>query len=189
MLQVLGIASALLSTLSGLPYIRDIFLKKTKPERASWFIWSVLCGIAFFSQLAKGATDSLWFTGANAIAVIFIFLLSLKHGTGGLNRNDVIALIVAGIGLVLWSVTREATIALILVMIVDAAGAVLTMIKSYDDPGSETLSSWVFSAISGLLGAMAVGSWNIVLLMYPAYIFVVDFAIVGAIVWGRKRHR
>ena len=63
MFQFLGLLSGVLSGGSYIPYLRDIFRHTTKPERASWLIWAVLGSIAFFSQLAEGATWSLWLTG------------------------------------------------------------------------------------------------------------------------------
>ena len=188
MLQIFGYTSALLSIVMIIPYIRDIFRLETKPERGSWFIWTVLGFIAFFSQLSKGATDSLWLTGGQTVAVFIIFLLSFKYGYGGLGRRDVKALIGAGIGLILWYLTREATFALLFVILVDSIGTLLTLLKSYKDPESETLSTWVLSGTSGIFGMLAVGSFNLILLAYPLYIILANYVIVGAIILG-KRHK
>ena len=187
MLQIFGYFSALLSIIMIAPYIRDIFRLETKPERGSWFIWTVLGFIAFFSQLAKGATDSLWLTAGQTAAVFIIFLLSFKYGHGGLEKRDLRALIGSGIGLILWYITREAAIALIFVILVDGIGTLLTLLKAYEDPGSETLSTWAISGTSGIFGMLAVGSFNFVLLAYPFYIMLANYAIVGAILFG-KRH-
>ena len=188
MLQIFGYTSALLSIVMIIPYIRDIFRLETKPERGSWFIWTVLGFIAFFSQLSKGATDSLWLTGGQTVAVFIIFLLSFKYGYGGLGRRDVKALIGAGIGLILWYLAREATFALLFVILVDSIGTLLTLLKSYKDPESETLSTWVLSGTSGIFGMLAVGSFNLILLAYPLYIILANYVIVGAIILG-KRHK
>lgn len=168
------------------PYVRDIFRLKTKPERGSWFIWTFLGFIAFFSQLAKGATNSLWLTGGQTAAVLVIFLLSLKYGYGGLGKRDLRALIAAGVGLILWYVTREATFAILFVILADSIGTLLTLLKSYKDPESETFSTWVMSGTAGVFGVLSVGSLNLVLLAYPFYLTLANYAIVGAIILGRK---
>lgn len=188
MLQIFGYVSAILSIIMILPYIRDIFRLETKPERGSWFIWTALGFIAFFSQLAKGATDSLWLTAGQTASVFIIFLLSIKYGHGGLENRDLKALIGAGIGLVLWYITREAAIALLFVVLVDGIGTLLTLLKAYEDPGSETLSTWVISGTSGIFGMLAVGNLNFVLLAYPFYIMLANYVIVAAILLG-NRHR
>lgn len=186
MLQLFGLLSAFLSAICYLPYLRDIFRKTTKPERASWFIWTVLTCIAFFSQLAKGATNSLWLTGVEAIWVTVIFLLSIKYGIGGFKRRDIVALIIAFIGLVLWTLTKDATYALLLTIIVDGTGAVLTILKAYENPASETLSTWLLDGIAGLFAMFAVGSWDFVLLVYPFYIFIINLAVAAAIIVGKR---
>lgn len=187
MLQALGLFAGFLSIIMYIPYVRDIFRGTTKPERASWFIWAVLGGIAFFTQLAKGATDSLWLTLAQTIGVILISLLSIKYGVGGLTKRDVVALMGAGVGLFLWYLTSEAAVALIIVIIIDAIGGFLTVVKTYENPESETLSTWLLSGTSGIFAAFAVGSFNYILLAYPLYIIVINYAVVGALLLGRRK--
>lgn len=187
MLQIFGYISAVLSIVMIIPYIRDIFRLETKPERGSWFIWTVLGLIAFISQLSKGATDSLWLTAGQTVSVLVIFLLSIKYGYGGLGKRDIQGLLGAGVGLLLWYLTREAAFALIFVILIDSIGTYLTAIKSYSDPESETLSTWVISGTSGIFGMLAVGSFNFILLAYPFYIMLANYAIVGAIFLGKKR--
>lgn len=187
MLAIFGYISAILSILMVVPYIRDIFLLKTKPERASWFIWTVLGFIAFFSQLAKGATDSLWLTGGQTLAVLIIVLLSIKYGVGGLTKRDIRALIAAGIGLIIWHITKEAAWALLIVIAIDSVGTLLTAIKSYEDPGSETFSTWVISGTSGIFGALAVGALHPILLAYPLYIVIANYAIVVTMLLGKRK--
>jgi hypothetical protein len=187
MLQLLGLVSGILSGVSIIPYIRDILFHTTKPERASWLIWLVLGFIAFFSQLAEGATWSLWLTGIDTIGVFLVFVLSIRYGVGGVTKRDIIALIAAGIGLILWYFTQHAAIALLITILIDVTGVSLTVIKAYEDPTSETLSTWVIIAIAGLLGMISVGKFDIILLSYPFYIFLANFVVAIAILLGRRK--
>lgn len=187
MLQTLGLISGVLSVITYLPYLRDIFKLKTKPERATWFIWSVLSGIAFFSQMAKGATDSLWLVGVQAIGVVVIFLLSIRFGVGGFVRRGIIALIAAGIGLILWFYTNEAAFALLIAIAIDAIGGLLTVLKAYRDPESETLSTWVLSGTAGIFAAFAVGSLDYILLAFPVYVVLINYAVAVAMILGKRR--
>lgn len=185
--QIFGYISAVLSVIAIIPYVRDIFRNKTKPERASWLIWTTLGSVAFFSQLAKGAGDSLWLTGSQTLVVLFVFLLSIKYGVGGLTKRDIKALIAAGIGLVIWYVTNEAIYALLMVIIIDTIGTYLTVTKTYKEPETETMSTWAMSGTSGIFGMLAVGSLNIVLLAYPLYIMFANYAVVIAMILGKKK--
>lgn len=184
-----GYLSGIAILLSFVPYIKDMFHGKTKPERISWLIWSILGSIAFFSQLAKGASYSLVMTGAQAIGDLFIFILAIKYGLGGFLKRDIIALVGAGVGLFLWYITKEAAIALFIVIFIDAIGAVLTVIKSYENPATETISSWVLTGIGGLLSCIAVGSFDFILLVFPFYILLASLAILTAIKLGFLRFR
>lgn len=185
MLQAFGYISAVLSIVMVVPYIRDIFRLKTKPERASWFIWSVLGFIAFASQFAEGATNSLWLTVGQTVAVLAVFILSLKYGMGGLAKRDIKALIVAGLGLVLWYLTDVPAYALLFVLIVDISGSILTILKSYERPETETISTYLISGTSGIFGLLAVGEPDFVLMAYPLYILVINYVIAGTIVLGK----
>jgi hypothetical protein len=127
-------------------------------------------------------------TGAQTLSVLIIFVLSLKFGYGGLVKRDIKALIGAGLGLILWYLTREASIALFIVVIVDGIGTYLTMKKSYDHPESETTTMWLISGTSGIFGALAVGSFNPILLLYPLYIILANYIIVASILLGRSKH-
>ncbi len=188
-LQILGISAGIISTIGGIPYIIDIFKRKTKPERATWFIWSILGGIAFFSQLAKGATNSLWITGFESVGQVIIFILSLRYGYGKFKKKDGITLFIALIGLIIWFVTKEAVYALYIIMTIDFIGSILTIQKSYQDPESETLSTWVLSTIAGFLSILSVGKLNIFLLSYPVFIFVINGTIALAVIFGRKNQK
>lgn len=189
MLFLFGGLSGILSAACYIPYIRDILLLKTKPERASWLIWSLLGGIAFFSQLEKGATDSLWLTGIQTLGVLLVFILSIRYGMGGFTKKDYTAVVVAIIGLICWYFTSEAATALIIVILVDMAGGILTMIKSYKDPGSETLITWVLSCMAGFFAIVSVGLWEPMLLIYPFYIFLINLGVIIAIQLGFKSIR
>ena len=187
MLQIFGYISAVLSLLMVVPYVRDILYGGTRPERASWLIWTVLTSIAFFSQLAKGATDSLWLSAGQTLAVLIVLLLSTKYGVGGLTKWDIRALMAAGVGLVIWYFTNEAAYALFVIIIIDSIGTLLTVVKSYKEPETETISTFVMSGTSGVFGALAVGSLDFILLAYPFYIIVANYAIAGAILLGRRK--
>lgn len=188
-LQIFGLLSGLIAGISYFPYIWDILKKSTKPERASWFIWSILGLVAFFSQLAKGATNSLWLTGVEVFFVFLIFLLSVKFGVGGLNTRDSAALFAASLGLILWYFTKEAATALIITILVDLTGTLLTVLKSFENPESETLLTWFLIGVSGILAMMAVGRFNVVLLLYPSYIACANLAVVLAIILGKRKKR
>src|SRR5579862_2423136 len=108
MLQTLGLAGGLIAFIGYMHYAIEIFQHKAKPQRSAFFIWLVLGLIAVFSQVAKGATSSLWLPSLETLGSFFIFLLSIKYGIGGFSKKDYLALLIAILGLITWYFTREA---------------------------------------------------------------------------------
>jgi hypothetical protein len=188
MTQYFGYISGIFITISFIPFLISIFKGEAKPERASWFIWSVIGGISFFSLLAKGASSSLWLPGVQVIGDTIIFLLAIKYGMGGMAKRDKWALGVAAISLILWYITREPAVALFLAILIDGSGGVLTIIKSYEHPTTEPLIAWVLTMLGGFFSIFSVGSWNWILLAFPLYTFLVNAMIVVSIKLGQRKH-
>ena len=166
--------------LGGPPYLFDILKGKTKPQRTTWFIWTALGIVAFGSQTTLGAHWSLVYAGLNAAGNLAVFLLSLKFGVGGWRRQDVLALVIATVGVTVSLAVRAPLAALWGAIIADFAGAALTLRKSYLQPSTETSLTWFFAGTSSLLAAFAVGSWNFSLLLYPIYICFTTYGVLVA---------
>lgn len=187
-LTLCGIAAAVLSTIAFLPYIINVVQRRTSPQRASWLIWSVLATISFFSQISEGASSSLWFAGVQTAASVTIFLLSLTLGAGRiLNRSDLYVLGAASVGLGLWYVTESAIYALAISITISLLGGVLTVCQAYYQPHSETASTWAICFVASLCAIASVGSIDPVLMAYPAYVALLNVAIMLAIMLGRAR--
>ncbi len=187
-LQMLGIASAVLSICAFVPYIRDILKGRTQPQRASWLIWSVLGSIALASQIYEGATQSLWFAAIQVGGTIAVLLLAITFGAGRfLLRGDIYVLMAAALGLVLWMLTDTAVYALSITITISLLGGVMTCKKAYRDPNSETLSKWVWAFFASVCAIGAVGQFDPVLMAYPAYVFILNGAIISSIHLGRAR--
>jgi hypothetical protein len=187
MLETFGFISAILMMLSVIPYARSILRGETKPHRMTWLIWTILILIAFFSQLAKGATWSLLLTAGDAIAILITFILSIKFGTGGFRKIDIISLCGALVSLILWYFTKEPAVALFLIILIDLIGANLTIIKTWKNPETEHWAGWAICGIGGFFGILAVGNLNIILLSYPVYICLINSSI-AIIILARKRN-
>ncbi|WP_415919404.1 hypothetical protein [Tateyamaria sp. SN6-1] len=186
-LFVLGTSSAVLAFCAYLPYMRDVLRGVTQPQRASWLIWSLLSSIALAAQVYEGASTSLWFAGSQVASTWIVFLLSIARGQGAfLSRPDERALWLATVGIVIWYFTDNAVYALALTITISLLGGVLTVTKAYQDPESETLSTWVLSFGAACLAILSVGTLDWALLAYPLYLFVLKTAIITAILLGRS---
>jgi hypothetical protein len=187
-LMIFGIASAVLSTFAYLPYAIDTLERRTQPLRSSWLIWSILGSIAVASQIYEGATDSLWFAAIQVGWTIAIFILAITRGTGSyLKGSDGFVLLGAAFGLLLWAITDTAVYALMITISISLLGGAVTVSKAYRDPESETMTTWGCSFVAAGLAMLAVGRLDWALLAYPMYWFLLNGAIVAAMVLGRTQ--
>ena len=177
MYQIFAAVSVACFLIAAPPYIIDTLRGKTKPERATWFVFSVLGIIAFVSQAKLGATWSLVFSGIDTFGSLIVFGLSIKFGIGGWTKLDRAALIVAGIGVVIAVVVHAPVIALLGNILADISGTLLTVYKTFRVPDTETTISWLLTGTSALMGVLSVGSFNLALLLYPAYLVAANYAI------------
>lgn len=183
---VAAVVAGLLAVIDPIPYVRDIRRGRTRPQRTTWLIWSVLGVVGFTSQLADGATWSLAMVGMQTVAVLVVFALSLRFGVGGIAPTDIAAVAIAACGLAVWASTADPTTATIAIVVADivAVGAMLP--KTWRDPWSETLSSFALASLSGAFGAFAVGAFRPSLLLYPVY-FAVACALTCVVIVHRRR--
>lgn len=185
-LLVAGLLGAALGVLAFLPYIRDILTGATQPDRACWLIWAVLASLSGASNFYEGATASLWFVGVQVGGTLVVFALSVRWGSGNIfSAGSLWVLGIAGLGIVSWAVMDTAAVALALSIGVSALGGARTVVKSYVSPDSETGSAWWILLASSAFGVASVGSLDPLLLAYPAYLFLLYAAIVGAGISGR----
>ncbi len=186
----LGLSSAALSTLGYLPYLRDVVLGRTQPQRACWLIWSILGSVALASQIHEGAMASLGFAVVQVGGTILVFAMSVFCGSGRFLRpGDWAVLALAALGLLTWFFTSNAAYALGMTITISLLGGALTVAKAYNDPRSETLSTWLAFWIASALAVISVGAWEPVLLAYPLYLLTLYSAILSAIALGRARTR
>ena len=185
LLAVFGITSGVLNLIGLAPYILDIFRKKTQPERATWWIWSVLNFIALAALIDAGAGWQLAMNAAQTISVTLIAFLSLKYGFGKFHKKDFISLIIALAGVALWRFTHQPILALLIVVAIDALGTWLTVTKTWKAPHTETYIAWVIASVSAAFGVMAVGEWSFTKLLYPLYIALADTLLTVIIFYRR----
>jgi hypothetical protein len=184
--EIAGIIALALSIAANIPYIVETIQGKVKPERISWFIWTLL-GIIYFwtAILEQGA---VMFTAGELLGPVVAFLLALKYGVGGKSRFDTIMLILAlmAIGWLLF--TENALVGLILALIADGIASVLTIRKLHIDPSSESRWAWGLFAVSAIFALTSLTNWTLETVLFPAYVLVVS-AYITIKAHPSKNHR
>jgi hypothetical protein len=175
---VFGVLAGVVGIADTIPYVRNTVRGLTRPHRGTWLIWGILTVVAYFSQRADGASWSLIMPGVQAFLTGAIFLLSIRHGEGGLRPAEVIMVALAGVGVIGWMVLDRPLVATGCVVAADLIGAAMMVPKTYRDPSSETVVTFALASLGGLFAAGAVGVLDLSLLLYPVYYFAVNCAIV-----------
>jgi len=185
--SLIGLLAAIISLVSFIPYIFDILNRKAVPNRATWIIWMVVGVIIAASYYAAGARESAYLPIANAIGLVFMAILVIRYGEGGLARLDVLCLAGAGLGLILWLLTSEPLFALYLTIGIDAIGALPTIKKTYERPESESNRAWLLYLVANSLNLFAITNWTLAIASYPVYVFIVAIIMNALIFWPRTK--
>ncbi|MBD2449319.1 hypothetical protein H6G76_19575 [Nostoc sp. FACHB-152] len=191
----IGVVAGFLSILCFVPYIVTILQGKTKPNRATWWIWVILSTVISASYYSSGAGNTIWLPVCGGIGQLIVAILSLKHGEGGWSRFDRLCLLGVGISLLLWWQFNSPLIALLLNILIDFLGALPTIKKSYYEPQTENLLTWILYLAASTLNLFAIESWSFTLSAFPLYIFFINTTIVIFLLrnklqaYNLKKHR
>ena len=186
MYAAFGIVAGILQLVASAPYVRDILRGSTRPQRATWTIWTTLSFVVLASQWASGATWSLALVIGQTAACAVIFVLAMGRGVGGVSRVELVLLGIAAIGIAGWQIADDPIIATCSVVVADLIGMALMLPKTYRSPGSETASTFAIGGVSTLFALAAIETLTPALALYPAYILVADVILVTLIVLRRR---
>jgi hypothetical protein len=156
---LIGQVAGVLAIVQVIPYIVSIFRGHTKPERMTYFIWFVVDALAISSYIAVGARTTIWVGLVYVITGLLIFLLSLKYGMGGFNKLDILCLVSAATGIVIWVTTDSALLALCFSTFAGTIGYLPTIKKAYLYPETENTLSWTICSFTSVLNIFALATF------------------------------
>lgn len=175
--EILGITAGILAVFGYVPYIISILLGKTRPNRASWFIWTIVGGLLAVSYIAEGDFHAIWVPLGYFFGPLITAILSLRYGYAVWTRFDTICIVVAILSLIPWYLSNDATLTLIINLLIDASGALPTILKTYREPHTEDVTAWVIFFVANTMEMFAVTTWNMAAL-YPIYLFLLAGTMV-----------
>jgi len=185
MKELIGLITVVLAFIGLVPYIIDIFRNKTKPHIFTWVVWAMVTLLAFFGQWQKGAGAGSWTTGVTGILTIFIAVISLKKGSKDITKSDVIVFIMALIAIVPWLLTKDPTLSVVILTIVNTLAFIPTIRKTIKAPESETFSSYVIHTFRHSLSIIALTNYNLATFLYPAVVALSNLTVVIVILKSR----
>ena len=169
--EVVGITAGIIGILGYIPYIISILKGQTKPNRATWFIWTLVGGLLFFSYMAAGDKEAMWLPLGYFIGPFITALLSIRYGYAVWTRVDTVCVAAALLSIIPWIWADSPTATLVINVLIDSAGAIPTLVKTHKEPDTEDFTAWLIFFIANTLNLFALTSFNLSVL-YPVYLFI-----------------
>lgn len=182
---ILGVITAVLAIPTFLPYLRDIIQRKTEPHTYTWLIWTILQSIGVYAGFQDGGGFGMWGLALGAVFCAIIFLLSLKYGTRNITRFDLYCLIGAFVTLAIYLFTNNALLAVSLVAIIDFVGFLPTFRKGWEEPETETVSTFALSAFGNLLSIFALENYSLITTLYVGSLLFTNTTF-SILIWLRR---
>lgn len=167
-------------------YVGSIFRGKTKPHLYTWLLWWILWTIVTIVQVTNDAGWSIMISGLMAGCNLTLAGLSLKYGETLLTKRDKYLLVAALLTIILWQVSSNDLIAIILVCFIDAVAFYFTFKKSYKKPYDEKLSSYVLWTLQLVSFALAVNNPTLTNLLYPVFLASMELIFVFFLIWRMR---
>ena len=165
MKETIAIIAAILAIIGNISYLKDVFKGRVQPHPYTWFIWSIVSMTTFFGGLAKGAGIGALPTGVAEAFTIIIFLFSLKYlfqgKAGHIRKIDNYFLVICLLGLIPWALTKDPTISVVIVVLIDIAAFVPTLRKTWMHPDTEKPLLYEMNVLRHILTLFSLQTYNI----------------------------
>lgn len=174
---ILTIIATIICVVAFFPYFKDTFSLKTRPHTYTWLIWAITQGTAVFGIWYGGGGWGALNLTVGTLFVIAVFLFSLKYGTKNITKSDTAILIVALSAIVVWWQLDKPLISVMMISAIDVIGYIPSFRKSYQEPWSETLISWILFSVSNIFAILALKEYNLLTVTYLVAITSTNIAL------------
>lgn len=175
--QTFGILAGVLSFSAYTLYIFTTIFGKTRPNRATWWVLTLVGLMIAASYYESGARATIWVAVSYVLGPLIIGFLSLKYGAGKWESLDKWCLGMAVASAFVWYISGSALLALFMNIFMDFVGLVPTIKKSYQHPESEDKIAWTLESLSGILNIAAIEKWTLGIAFYPLYLLIINVTI------------
>lgn len=184
---VFAVIACILVVVGGfLPYIRDIYRRKTKPHAYTWLIWTITQGTALVGLWQGHGGLAVVAMAIGVSMSIFVIGLSFRYGTRNITRADTIILIASLLAIGVWWQLHNPLLALVMVSLIDIVGYIPSIRKTYEEPWTETSLTWGVFIITNVLIMLSLDEYNFMTLFYLVSITAAN-AILLSICLVRRR--
>ncbi|HTB07506.1 MAG TPA: hypothetical protein VK806_11190 [Bacteroidia bacterium] len=181
-----GITASVIGSACFIPYILDIYKKKTRPHIYTWLIWTILQVTGVVAMYNSGAGIGILALATGSVLCAYTCILSIKFGTKNITTFDTFCLIGALISIAVYIFLKQPLLSIILISAIDFVGFLPTLRKAYIEPYSETLAMFAFFALSGTFTMLALHDYSFTTILYPLTLIGINI-IATLVIWMRRR--
>lgn len=161
-------------------YLKAVIQGKAKPHKVTWFLWALAPLIGFAAQVSQGVGLPSLMTFAIGFGPLLVFAASFlnRKSDWKINNFDWFCGSISILAIVLWFITKDAMLALILSIAADAVACIPTLIKSWHFPETEEYKAYLFAGISALITTLTIHDWNFQTYAFPVWTLAICIIFV-----------
>lgn len=186
--HILVIISIVISLFGAWRYILDTIKGKTKPNRISWFLWALAPLIGVGASLQGGADPwsvvRIFMAGFTPL-LIFAASFINKNSYWETTKFDMACGIISLLAIALWVVFGSFELAVLFAVFADLAASLVTIMKAWKFPETETVTVFITSLIVGLITLPSIPRFTIIDSSFQIYLIIVNLILIFAI--SRKK--
>jgi hypothetical protein len=181
---------AAIGALGGALYLRDTLRGTTQPNRVTWLLWAVAPLLAAAVEFKEGVGLRTLTTFMVGFMPLLIFIASFHNPAAvwKIRRLDYFCGALSVAGTVEWLVTRNGVVAIGAAIVADLLAGIPTVIKSWTNPESESVSSYLGALINSTILLLTVDHWTTAEVAFPLYIVVLA-SVEVFLVWAEPGPR
>ena len=165
------------SLLAAIVYIRSMFRGQTKPNRVSWFMWSVAPLVGTAAAVSNGVGWAVIPVFMAGFCPFLIFTASFfsKKAYWKHTSFDYICGALSALAIVFWYLTSNPNVAIVFAIISDALAAIPTLTKAWHNPETESVWPFIVGTFSPMTSFLVATTWEFSELAFPLYLIVISF--------------
>ena len=175
--------AAIIGSIGQASYVIDTVKGKVKPNRVTWFLWTLIPFIALAAEIQKGVGLPALMTFMVGFGPLCVFAASFvnKKSYWKISSLDKFCGLLSVLAVILWIVFNNGNIAILLSIIADAAAGVPTIIKAYKEPETESSSPYLFFALNAFITLLTIKVWDFAHFGFPVYILLLSLLIFALV--------
>ncbi len=183
MIEYLVFVAAFASLIAAFAYIRSMFKGQTKPNRVTWFMWSVAPFIATAAAVSDGtglAVVPVFMSGLSPFLILTASFFT-KKAYWKTTPFDYLCGALSVIALVIWYLTNSPNLAIIFSILSDALAAVPTLAKAWSKPETESAWPYIVGMFSPMTSFVAATTWKFTEIAFPTYLAAINLLLTFAV--------